>query len=888
MLQLPTGTVTFMFTDIEGSTRLLQRVGESYPDLLAEHDRILREAIDAGGGTEVQTEGDGFFAVFPSAAGGLRAAVQAQRGLARHAWPEEDVIRVRIGVHTGEGVLSHGKYVGLDVHRAARIAAAGHGGQVLISDATYALAESVMPAHVGVRDLGRHRLKDIENPERLHQLVIDDLSDAFPPIRTLDARLTNLPPERSALVGREREATEVAALLESSRLLTLTGPGGIGKTRMAMRIAADQLGRFSDGVYLVDLSPITDQTLMFATIGAALMVREHPGRNMAASLAEHLRDREMLLVLDNLEQIVDAAGTVRGLLDTAPGLTVLATSRVPLHLTGEQEYPVPPLALPELTDGADPERLVENEAVLLFIQRATNMRPRLRLSSDDAAAVAQIVVRLDGLPLAIELAASQAKLLDPRTILARLERVLSLGMTGPNDVPDRQRTLRSTIEWSYDLLAAEDQRLFERLSVFRGGWTLASAELICGPGLDREVLDGLAILVDHSVVRSVEAGNGEPRFAMLETIREYAFERLASSANLDELQRSHAEHFRALAEAAEPELTRQDRVAWLARLEQEVDNLRAALDWAEATGNIETGIRTAAAIWRFWQQRGRLSEGRDRLERLLAMPSPSRDEVRARALGALGGIAYWQNDTSVTRASYERAVDLARAAGDPRLLASALFDLSFVPFMDHDANRAESILREGLAVAEDAGDRRLTADFWTGLAFLEFDRGRLVDGIALRRRAIALYREEGDGWKVAENLIGLAMMSRSAGDVNAARVHLRNALGMLIQAKDTISMSGALTGFALVALDDGLPERAARLVGASARIRDDVGGGIPPELFDRWGDPASDARHALGDAAYERSRAEGYAMNVESAVAFADQATPVSASRLGFENVSDA
>jgi predicted ATPase len=724
---------------------------------------------------------------------------------------------------------------------------------------------------VSVRDLGRHRLKDIEQRERLHQLVIDDLPDEFPPIRTLDARRTNLPPERSSLVGREREATEARALLERSRLLTLTGPGGIGKTRLAMRIAADQLGRFADGVYFVDLSPITDPTLMIATIGAALMVRERPGRDMATSVAEHLRNREMLLVLDNVEQVVNAAGTVRGLLDTAPGLTVLATSRVPLHLTGEQEYPVPPLGLPDRTDHADPERLAENEAVLLFIQRAANVRPGLRLTSDNAAVVAQIAVRLDGLPLAIELAASQVKVLDPRAILARLGKTLSLGMTGPNDLPDRQRTLRSTIAWSYDLLAPEQKRLIAHLGIFRGGWTLKSAELICAAGLDLEVLDGLATLVDHSLVWPSEAANGEPRFTMLETIREYAVERLASSGDLDELQRRHAEHFRDLAEEAEPQLTRQDRVTWLTRLEQEVDNLRAALDWAEATGDAETGIRIASAIWRFWQQRGHLSEGRDRLERLLAMPGPARDQVRARALGALGGIAYWQNDNTVTRASYEAAVDIARGTGDPRLLAAALFDLSFIPFMEHDADRAELILREGLAAAEEAADRVLTADIWTGMAFLEFDRGRLADGLALRRRAIELHREQGDGWKVAENLIGLAMMSRSAGDVDAARFHLREALAMLTQAKDTISMSGALTGLALVAIDDGLPERAARLVGASARIRDDVGGGIPPELFERWGDPANGARQVIGDDAYEQARAEGYAMDAESAVAFANE-----------------
>jgi predicted ATPase/class 3 adenylate cyclase len=873
MPQLPTGTVTFMFTDIEGSTRLLQRDGEGYPDLLAEHHRIVRDAIAAGGGTEVGTEGDSFFAVFPTAPGALQAAIQTQRGLASHGWRQGNAIRVRIGLHTGRGVLSGAQYVGLDVHRAARIREASHGGQVLISDATRALAEEALSADVSVRDLGRHRLKDIEQPERLHQLVIQGLEHDFPPIRTLDARLTNLPLERSSFVGRERAVREATALLDSSRLLTLTGPGGIGKTRLAMKIAADQLGRFTHGVYQVDLSPITDPTLMTATIGAALMVREHPGRDMAASLAEHLRDREMLLVLDNVEQVVDAAATVRGLLDTAPGLTVLATSRVPLHLTGEQEYSVPPLGLPDRTDHADPERLAENEAVLLFIQRAANVRPGLRLTSDNAAAVAQIAVRLDGLPLAIELAASQAKLLDPRAILTRLTERLSLGMTGPNDMPDRQRTLRSTIAWSYDLLAPESKRLFARLGTFRGGWTLTSAELISGPGLDLEVFDGLAILVDHSAVRPIEAGNGESRFAMLETIREYAVERLVSSGELDELQRRHAEYFRDLAEEAEPHLTRQDRVAWLARLEQEVDNLRAALDWAEATGNVETGLRSAAAIWRFWQLRGRLSEGRDRLERLLAISSPTRDQVRARALGALGGIAYWQNDNPVTRASYEQAADIARAAGDPRLLATALSNLSFIPFMEHDEERAEAILREGLAAAEQSGDRLLVADLWTGMAFLEFSRSRHPSGLELRRRAIEVYREDGDGWKVAENLVGLALMSRSAGDVDAARVHLREALGLLSQAKDTISMSGALNGFALVAIDDGVPERAARLVGAAARIRDDVGGGIPPELFATWGDPAADARRALGDDAYEAARAAGYAMDSDSAVAFAADAS---------------
>ena len=872
MPELPTGTVTFLFTDVEGSTRLLQRVGDAYRDLLAVHNRILRDAITAGGGVEVQTEGDAFFAAFPTAIGALRAAVQAQHSLSTHSWPDGDVMRVRIGIHTGEGVLSDSHYVGLDVHRAARIAAAGHGGQILVSDATRALVEHALPADVDMRDLGRHRLKDIEQPENLHQLLIEGLPDAFPPIRTLDARLSNLPQERSSFVGREHEVGEVTVLLGRARLLTLTGPGGIGKTRLALKVAADQLGHFADGVYLADLSPITDPSLVPAAIANALMVREQPGRDVLDSLADHLRDRELLLVVDNVEQVIDAAGAVGRLIDAAGQLQVLATSRVPLHVRGEQEFPVPPMALPEPVRIPDLESLAGNEAVALFLQRAAAVRPGFRLTVQNAPSVAQIAVRLDGLPLAIELAASRVKLLPPDAILARLGTRLSLLTTGSSDVPERQRTLRSTIEWSHDLLEAKDRHLFARLGIFSGGWTLEAAEVICRPGLDLEVLDGVVTLIDHSLVRPGEAGNGEPRFTMLETIREFASERLASSGDEHEIQRRHAEYFRNLAEEAELRLTREDRVAWLARLEAEHDNLRATLDWAERAGDAEAGLSTAAAIWRFWQQRGRLSEGRGRLERLLAMPTATaRNPLRARALSALGGIAYWQNDNAMTRATYEEAVSIAREVGDPKILASALLDLSFVPFMERDADRGEMILREGLAIAQEAGDRLLTADFWDSIGFLAVFRGNPRDAIPERRRAIEIFREEGDLWKLANGLLGLAMMSRMAGDLDAARSPLREALGMFAQASDTMSIAMVLTGLALLANDDGFPERAARLVGASARIRDELGGGIPPELIGRWGDPENDARTALGEDAYDRARAEGYAMDTERAVAYAHE-----------------
>ena len=868
MTELPTGTVTFLFTDVEGSTRLLQRVGDAYRDLLATHDQILRKAIASGGGVEVQTEGDGFFAVFSTASGAILTAVQAQRDLASHSWPAGEVVRVRMGLHTGDGILNDGHYVGLDVHRAARIAAAGHGGQVLVSDGTRALGEPALPKGVALRDLGAHRLKDIEQPEHLHQLLIDGFPDAFPPIRSLSVRLTNLLPEQSSLVGRELEVADATLLLDQTSLLTLTGPGGIGKTRLALKIAADQMGRFADGVYMADLSPITDPRLVPAAIAAALMVREQAGRDLIESLADHLRERELLLVLDNLEQVVEAAPAVGGLIAAAPRLKVLATSRIPLHLTGEQEFAVPPLAIPEPSHAGNLERIADNDAVRLFMQRAARVRPGMRLTGDNAPIVAQIAAKLEGVPLAIELAASRAKALAPEAILARLEKRLMLLTTGAVDVPERQRTLRGTIEWSHDLLAPEHQRLFARLGAFSGGWELEAAEVICGTGLDLDVLDGLGTLTDHSMLRPAELESGMPRFTMLETIREFAVERLEYSGEGDDLRRRHAEYFRDLSEQAESHLTSKDRVMWLARLDEEHDNLRAALDWAARTGDAETGLRTAAAIWRFWLQRGHLSEGRARLERLLAMPAgDSPDRVRIRALAALGGIAYWQNDRLPTKAAYEEAMGIARQLGDAELLARALLDLSFIPFMEQRPNDAEVILKEGLAVAEEAGDPVLIADFGTGLAFLEVDRGNPAGAIEPYRQAIETYRSEGAMWRAADLLTGLGMMTRMAGDPEAAKGHLAEALILFSEAGDALSMSAALTGLALVANDNGLPERAARLIGASARMRQDAGG--EPPMIGRWGDPDSHAREALGEEAYDAARAEGYAMDREMAVAYA-------------------
>ncbi len=889
MGELPTGTVTFLFTDIEGSTRLLQELGpDVYRGAQDRHAEILRRTITGGGGTEIRTEGDAFFAVFPTATGALAAAVAAQRELATASWPQGFPIRVRMGLHTGEGRLGGDDYLGIDVNRAARIAAAGHGGQVLVSDTTRGLVEHALPEGVTLRDLGRHRLKDIEHPEHLNDLTIDGLPADFPPLRSLRWFRMNLPAQRSSFVGREHELAEIRELLTRARLLTLTGPGGTGKTRLALRVAADQLDRFDDGVILVDLSTATDPAIVPSKLASSVGVRKDPTEDPVDTLARYLADRELLLVVDNLEQVVDAASALGRLLDAAPRLSILATSRVPLHLSGEQEYPVEPLSLPDPGGGRDLDALTMCESVLLFVERARAVDPRFQIDEDNGADVAEIVRRVDGLPLAIELAASHVKLLSPQALRSWLERRLPLLTGGPRDVPSRQQTLRATIQWSHELLDAEEQRLFARLAVFRGGCTLGFAEAVCAPGLGVPVLEGLRSLLDKSLLRQEEAPDHEARFRMLETVLEYAAERLAASGELEELRRRHAEQMRDLAEQAEPHLMGADQLAWMERLEAEHDNVQAALDWAEAGGDVATALRTAAAIWRFWLDRAHLTEARARLERLLALPgAEARTLARARALGALGSIAYWQYDYEATRGPYEEAVDIARATGEPSSLSRALFDLSFVPIVTgQDLDGAERLLHEALAQTPD-DDRILQAQFWKALGYLRQRRGDPTGGIAPLEQALALHRQAGDRDAAAEDLVGLASFRLLLGDPEPAWALVREAVSLLAElgsplrhgskpARRSRPLDTALVCRAVLASHDGDHLRAARLLGAWSRSRDE-GGGIPPSIaFAAFGDLEATVRAALGEDAYERARAEGYAMSVDQAWAsvLADEASP--------------
>ncbi|HEX6062560.1 MAG TPA: adenylate/guanylate cyclase domain-containing protein, partial [Candidatus Limnocylindria bacterium] len=554
---LPRGTLTFLFTDIEGSTKLLNRLGtDRYHKVLEAHTDALRGAF--GKGHEVRIEGDALFMVFATAQDALEATANAQRVLAKTVFPYGAVVRVRMGMHTGEGTPASEKagadYVGIDVHRAARIAAIAHGGQVLVSAATRMLAGE-LPDGVALRDLGEHRLKDLTHPEHVFQLVIEGLPSDFPALRTLDRTPNNLPQQLTTFIGRQKEIRDGLKLLDGTRLLTLTGPGGTGKTRLSLQIAAEVGDQFADGAFWVPLAPISDPELVPSTIAHSLGVQVSGSELPIDRVSEHLRDKTLLLVLDNFEQILAAAPNISALLSAAPGLKVVTSSRAPLRISGEQELPVPPLELPDPDRLPSIEILAQSDAVRLFIERARAVKPDFFVTPENAAAVAGIVFHLEGLPLAIELAAARVKLLTPQAMLPRLAKGLDLLASSAPDRTDRQRTLRGAIAWSYDLLDEGMRRLFARCAVFVAGAQLEQLEQVCGPAsaIGREVLDGLSELVDQSLLRQSDVA-GEPRFRMLVTIRDFALEKLTETAELDDLLRRHCAAYLAIAERAAPAL----------------------------------------------------------------------------------------------------------------------------------------------------------------------------------------------------------------------------------------------------------------------------------------------------------------------------------------------
>jgi predicted ATPase/class 3 adenylate cyclase len=865
---LPTGTVTFLFTDIEGSTRLLQELGrERYAEIQEAHGRLMRSGIAQGDGAEIRTEGDSFFVVFPTPGGAVLAAVACQRALASHPWPHGGSVNVRMGMHTGEGYRGGDDYLGIDVNRAARIAAAGHGGQVLLSAASKGLVEHDLPEGVKLRDLGEHRLKDIAHPEHIYDLVIEGLSAEFPSLKTLEVP-TNLPVQLTSFVGREDELSELEALLSRSRLLTLAGPGGSGKTRLGLELAGRRLENFRDGVFFIDLSTIRDPELVPSAVALALGVREQPGRTPLDVVAAYLAGRTVLLVLDNFEQVAGAAPTVRRILEIAPATKLLVTSRVRLDVPGEQAFPVPPLALPE--DGSDPERLRENETVALFVDRARAVHPGFELSGQNAAAVVEICTRLEGLPLAIELAAVQVRVLSAGELLARLDKRLAGVGAGSRAAPERQRTLRGAIEWSYDLLDPQERSLFARLSVFIGGASLPAVEAVCDVegSPDGDILELLTSLVDKSLVRRGEVPEGS-RFTMLETIREFAAERLDAEGSGEEMGERHAAFFAALAEEAEPHLTGADRDVWTDRLGRDQGNLRAALQWSIHADRAEIGLRIVSSLPRFWVVHGPIAEGRQVSADVLALPSAGGPTpARARALLAQGSLAYWQSDLEAARGPYEQGLAMARSLGDRRVLAEALFDLAYVEMLDGNFDAADRLFRECGDLREQLGDRLGRAWVNVGLAMSLSRRGRNEEARPLLEEALPVFRELEDRFGIENATGSLAMVAYDLGDLDRAEEWMRE--NLRLNRRGSPSVAVGVAAMANLALARGDPLKAVRLWGFVEAIQEASGVRIPTDLTP-LGNTREEALAALGGDAASASAAleEGRRMTPEEAVRLA-------------------
>src|SRR5690349_4915515 len=774
MRELPTGTVTMVFSDIEGSTILLSRLGTRYGEALSAQRKLLRAAISDWRGRELGTEGDSFFVVFESAADAVACCVAAQRALGEHAWPAGTAVRVRMGLHSGEPSRYEDGYIGMDVHRAARIAATAHGGQVVMSSVTWELAHSGLPAELSIRDLGFHRLKDIDEPEHIYQLAGPGLPEHFPPLKSLGAS-TNLPVPNTPLVGRDGDREQLRALVcqPGLRLVTLTGPGGVGKTRLAVDAAASLGETFPQGIYFSALAAVRDADVMWKAIAGDLSV----DGDEPAAVMNHLRDRRTLLVLDNLEQVHGGAEVVAALLAAAPRLVVLATSRGPLHLQGEHELPVPPLALPQ---GPAIAAVTKSAAVRLFVQHADMVRPGFGVTEENAADVAAICRRLDGLPLAIELAASRARLLSPKALLARLDHSVTLAAADAGR-PSRQQTLRATVAWSYDLLPPRSAAALRRAGVFAGGCDLDALTAVApsgdGPADPADPLELVSELMDVSLIAVTEGADGEPRVGLLETVREFALERLAEAGEADSAQRRHAEHYAALAEQACQQLYGPAQVVTLDRLEAEHDNLRAALTWSlepQTTDVVDPerigiGLRLVEALAAFWHQHGHATEGRRWLQRAIDLASEDTGAPLPAVAHGLGILLTQQGEWAAAIPLFERSLAIYRDSGDRDQEAKELNSRGITHGYNGDLDTARSLLEKSAALAREIGsDQRLAAAL-TNLGMVENFAGDLDRAAQALQEAVTLDQKQGDQLGLVLDRHALTMVSLRAGHTRRAR-----------------------------------------------------------------------------------------------------------------------
>ncbi len=873
VVELPTGTVTLLFSDIEGSTVLLSRLGSAYADALDHQRRVLRRAWDAHRGTEMGTEGDSFFVAFETAVAAVAAADEAQRTLAAYAWPEGEHLRVRMGIHTGSPTVHQGAYVGMDVHRAARIAGSAHGGQVVLSASTAELVGASLPPADELRDLGRHQLKDIPVDEHLFQLVIDGLDPDFPPLKTLGGAST-LPSTPTGLVGRDGELTELTALLRSPevRLVTLTGPGGSGKTRLAIALAQLLTDAFTDGLFFVPLSAVTTQDVMWTAIGEVLDVP--PAGRALPALFTHVAHRHAALVLDNLEQVSGADAVVAQLLAAAHRLTVIATSRRPLHITAEHEHPVPMLELPDQVSVAEAER---SGAVQLFVQQTRMVRPRFDLTAQNVADVVELCRRLDGLPLAIELVAARGKLLSPAALLARLDRALEIKNTAV-DRPIRQQTLHDTIDWSYRLLDPAHQAFFRRLGVIAGSADLdAVAALTTGGPAGTDPLDLVADLVDASLATIHEDDWGDPRIGLLETVRTFARDELQHAGEHQEVRRSHALHYQSVAEVISRLMAsgREDQhLEARRRFELELDNFRQALTWAvppddavPSPEQVSVGLRLCVGLAVLWEDRGSFAEGQGWMERAVAAAGDRDSPELADCLAGLSVLLRGQLDLVGGRKVAERSVAIWRRLGDRARLCLPLLRVSVCAQLMGDSEATRQALEEAMAIAGEVGDDRMLSLTLSDLAFLASVEHDYERSLVLLADAIRISERLGDEVSVVRYRHSRACDLREMGRPDDAHAEMSALIPTLLRLADPEWLVLLAEDYAAVLAELGDHGRAARLLGAAEERRERTRTPRSAPQEDEIEEPLDKARAALPAATWEREYLVGRATTVEDALA---------------------
>jgi predicted ATPase/class 3 adenylate cyclase len=908
---LPAGTVTMVFTDIEGSTALLQSLGDRYPEVLADHNRLIRETFARHDAFERGSAGDGLYFVFASAREAVQAAIDAQLALAGHPWPDGAAVRDRMGIHTGEPRNATEGYVGLDVHRAARICSAGHGGQILISQTTRDLIAEDFRPPLGIVDLGAHRLRSLDGPaQRLYQVTGPGLAGDFPPPRTGDAPRNNIRLEVTSFVGRDREIAQATRMLDQSSLLTLTGSGGVGKTRIGMRLARTLLDQFEDGTWIVECGNLSDPSFLLPSVVSAIGLSDPAGRSLLSTIIDQLKGKRLLLVLDDCDPVLTAAAELaEGLVRVCSTVRIVVTSREALGVPGEAILPIASLATPASGSTIAASELGSIDACRLFVERAQAVQPGFELTDQNARSVAQLCRRLDGIPLAIELAAARVRALPVEQIASRLDDRFRLLTGGSRTSVARHQTLRATIDWSYDLLTEPERAVLRRLSVFAGGASLEAAESVCaGDPVDAmDILDLLGRLVEKSLVFT-DPTSSEAHFRLLETVREYARARLVEADEGDPTLRRHRDLFLALVDEASPAFFHgPEPVDWLRRIDDDHEDVRAALEWClDQPGEARSGLRIAAGLWRYWEIRGDLTEGRAWLERMLEAVGDETSALRADALTGAANLAFMQGDLRAAAALQRGSLEIQRRMGDPQGVAYAANNLANTSVQLGDNARARELYEEAISITRDLGDVRGVAFGSINLADVAAREGDLAAAQSLEEEILASIRRLGDRWTEAFALDAFARTARRAGQHERARTLHIEALAILEELGDRRGVARVLTQLAELALTDGDgprargllrqslairqelgdmpglasameslagavapedPEAAARLDGAATSLRESIRAIVPPRTAAAHDQQLADLEARLGSDRFETARREGRLMTPNEALA---------------------